>query len=284
MKNKVEIIWGEARLLKPSVVEVSKPTKSAVQPQAPEPKKAMGPGVYEARHVVIATGARPRRLRNLPTDGRLVWSYFEAMTPPALPKSLLVVGSGAIGVEFASFYSALGTKVTIVEMVERILPAEDREISDFVRRCLEKQGLTVLTGAEVVEVGRNAGSVAVVVKQGARQSTMDFDRVIVAVGVQGNVENLGLEEIGVKVERGGVVCDGVGRTNIDGICAIGDVSGPPMLAHKAEREAVICVEALAGLKPRPLARDQIPACTYCVPQVASVGLSEAKAKASGFRA
>jgi dihydrolipoamide dehydrogenase len=281
-KNKVSVIWGEAKITRPGEVMVSKSAKPAMQPQHPEPKGALGPGTYQAKHIIVATGARPRVLPGLEPDGKLVWTYFEAMVPPSMPKSLLVVGSGAIGIEFASFYNAMGVDVTVVEIVDQIMPVEDAEISRIAQKQLEKQGLKIRTGAKVSGLRKAAGSVTATIEQGGRKSELTVERVISAVGVQGNIENLGLEGLGVKTEKGCIVIDGFGRTNVSGIYAIGDVAGPPMLAHKAEHEGVICVEKIKGLDAHPMNKDQIPGCTYCHPQVASVGLTEARAKAAGF--
>ena len=274
-KNKVQVIWGEA-----SVEAAGKITVKAGKADAP--KGALGVGAYQAKHIIIATGARPRVLPGLEPDKKLVWTYFEAMVPQAMPKSLLVIGSGAIGVEFASFYRTLGAEVTIVEVLPQILPAEDAEIAAFARKSFEKQGIKILTGAKVTGLAKKADSVTAQIEdgKGAKQS-LTVERVISAVGVVGNVENLGLEKAGVKVERGTIVVDGFGRTNVAGIYAIGDVAGPPMLAHKAEHEGVICVEAIKGgqgAHVQPLDKRLIPGCTYCAPQIASVGLTEAAAK------
>jgi dihydrolipoamide dehydrogenase len=281
-KNKVQVIWGEAKISKPGEVVVSKTAKAAMQPQIPEPKGAAGPGTYTAKHIIVATGARPRVLPGLEPDGKLVWTYFEAMVPPAMPKSLLVVGSGAIGIEFASFYNALGVDVTVVEIVDQIMPVEDAEIAKIAQKQLEKQGLKIRTSAKVAKLEKGADNVTATIEQGGKSEKITVDRVISAVGVQGNIENLGLEALGVKTEKGCIVVDRFGKTNVAGIYAIGDVAGPPMLAHKAEHEGVVCVETIKGLHAHPMKKEQIPGCTYCHPQVASVGLTEAKAKAAGF--
>jgi len=280
-KNKVDVIWGEAKIAKPGEVVVSKSSKAAMQPQHPAPKGALGEGTYRTKNVVIATGARPRVLPGVEPDGKLVWTYFEAMVPPAMPKSLLVIGSGAIGIEFASFYNSMGVDVTVVEIVDQILPVEDAEIAKIAQKQLEKHGIKIKTGAKVASLKKNADSVTATIEQGGTKSELTVDRVISAVGVVGNIEGLGLEALGVKTERGTIAADGFGKTNVPGIWAIGDVAGPPMLAHKAEHEGVICVEAIKGLQPHPMLKEQIPGCTYCHPQVASVGLTEAKAKAAG---
>jgi len=281
-KNKVDVIWGEAKLTKPNEIVVSRTAKKPMQPQAPVPKNAKGEGTYTARHIIIATGARPRALPGIEPDGKLIWTYFEAMVPPSLPKSLLVMGSGAIGIEFASFYRTLGVDVTVVELMPQIMPVEDAEISKFAQKRLEKQGMKFLLEAKVTKVDKAADSVTahVETKDGKVQK-ITADRMISAVGVQCNTENLGLEALGVKIDRGAIVIDDYCRTSVGGVYAIGDVAGPPMLAHKAEHEAVICVEKIAGLHPHPLDRRLVPGCTYCNPQVASVGLTEAKAKEAG---
>jgi dihydrolipoamide dehydrogenase len=270
-KNKVDVIWGEASIDAPGKVTV-KPSK------AEAPKNASGPGTYSAKHIIVATGARPRALPGIEGDGKLVWTYFEAMIPDRVPKSLLVIGSGAIGIEFASFFRALGADVTVVEILPQILPAEDAEVAAFARNSFEKQGIKIITGAKVTKLDKKSDSVTATIEDGKGAQTVTFERAISAVGVVGNVENLGLEKLGVKTDRGTIVIDGYCRTNIPGIYAIGDVAGPPLLAHKAEHEGVICVEAIKGLKPHPMDKRMIPSCTYCSPQIASVGLTEAAAK------
>ena len=281
-KNKVSVIWGEAVIDRPGQITVRAPTKPPVQPQVPPPKGTLGPGSYQGKHIIIAAGARPRVLPGIEPDGQLVWTYFEAMVPPAIPKSLLVVGSGAIGIEFASFYRTMGAEVTVVELLPQILPVEDAEIAAIARKRFEKQGIKILTGAKVTSLEKSADGVIAAIQDGKDQtSRAQFQRVISAVGVVGNTEHLGLEKLGVKTERGTVVTDGYGRTNVPGIYAIGDVAGPPMLAHKAEHEGVICVEAIKGLPAHPMDKAKIPGCTYCHPQIASVGLTEAKAKEQG---
>jgi dihydrolipoamide dehydrogenase len=207
-----------------------------------------------------------------------VWTYFEAMNPDKMPKSLLVIGSGAIGIEFASFYRTMGAAVTVVEVLPQILPVEDAEIAGFARKQFEKQGIKILSGAKVTKLDRQADSVTATVDDGKATQQITVDRVISAVGVVGNIENMGLEKLGVTTDRGTIVIDGYCRTNVPGLYAIGDVAGPPMLAHKAEHEGVVCVEAIKGMKPHPMNKNLIPGCTYCHPQVASVGLTEAKAK------
>jgi dihydrolipoamide dehydrogenase len=271
-KNKVTVIWGEAFIDAPGKITVKAGKSEA-------PKGALGPGSYAAKHIILATGARPRVLPGLEPDKKLVWTYFEAMVPDHIPKSLLVVGSGAIGIEFASFYRTLGAEVTVVEVLPQILPAEDAEIAAFARKSFEKQGIKIYTSAKVTKLDKKADSVVAAIDDGkGGTQTITVERVISAVGVVGNIENLGLEKLGVKTDRGFIVVDGACQTNVPGIYAIGDVAGPPLLAHKAEHEGVICVEAIKGLNPHPLDRSRIPGCTYCAPQIASVGLTEQAAK------
>ena len=266
-KNKVTVVDGRGRITAAGKVGVTKDGKSV--------------GEYSAKHIIVATGARPRVLPGLEPDGKQVWTYFEAMVPQAVPKSLLVVGSGAIGIEFASFYRTMGAEVTVVEILEQILPVEDKEIADLARKQLTKSGMKIMTGAKVAALRKNGESVkATIEAQGSKQE-ITVEKVISAVGVTGNVEELGLEGLGVKTDKGVIVTDGYGQTNIAGIYAIGDVAGPPMLAHKGEHEGVICVEKIKGLNVHPLDKSKIPGCTYCHPQVASVGVTEEKAKASG---
>ncbi len=282
-KNKVDVIWGEARLTGKGKIRVGKTDKKPMEPQPAPPKGVKGEGDYSAKHIIVATGARPRILPGIEPDGERIWTYFEAMVPKTLPKSLLVMGSGAIGVEFASFYNAMGCDVTVVEVVDRILPVEDAEISKIAQKQLEKQGIKFRIGTKVTKVEKTkSGLKATLEAKGGKAETVEVDRLISAVGVQSNTENLGLEELGVKTDRGSIVVDGYGRTNVEGIYAIGDVAGPPMLAHKAEHEGTVCVEKIAGVKGvHGLDKSKIPGCTYCHPQIASVGLTEAAAKAAG---
>jgi len=270
-KNKVTVIWGEAIIDAPGKVTV-KASKTAA------PKGALGPDTYQAKHIILATGARPRVLPGLEPDKKLIWTYFEAMLPERMPKSLLVVGSGAIGIEFASFYRNFGVEVTVVEILPQILPAEDAEISAFARKQFEKQGIKILTDTKVAKLEKKPDGVTATLEGKGGTQTLNVERVISAVGVVGNIENLGLEKVGVKTERGAIVVDALNRTSVPGIYAIGDVAGPPLLAHKAEHEGVICVEAIKGLKPHPMDKRLIPGCTYCSPQIASVGLTEQAAK------
>ena len=269
-KNKIAVVDGTARLKGKGLVAVTgKDGKPAAD--------------LSARHIIIATGARARTLPGLAPDGKLIWSYKEAMVPPAMPRSLLVVGSGAIGIEFASFYRTLGAEVTVVEIMDRILPVEDEEISGLARKAFEKQGMKILTATSVekLEAGTDSVTARLKRKDGSAE-TVKVDRVILAVGITGNTENLGLEALGVEVDRGHIVTDQWSKTNVDGIYAIGDVAGPPWLAHKASHEGIVCVERIAGVPgAHPVEASKIPGCTYCTPQIASVGLTEAAAKAKG---
>jgi dihydrolipoamide dehydrogenase len=282
-KNKVDVIWGEAKITKVGEVVVAAPTKPAVQPQNAVPKGVLGAGTYQAKNIIVATGARPRVLPGIEPDGKLIWTYFEAMVPPAMPKSLIVMGSGAIGIEFASFYRTMGAEVTVVEVMPQVMPVEDEEIAAHARKRFEKQGMTILTSTKVVKVVKGADSVTATVEdEKGNRRDITAERMISAVGVVGNVEGLGLEALGVAMDRGTIVTDGLGRTNVAGVFAIGDVAGAPMLAHKAEHEGVICVETIKGLHTHPMDKRKIPGCTYCHPQVASVGLTEKKAKEAGY--
>ncbi|MGY2492124.1 dihydrolipoyl dehydrogenase [Cupriavidus sp. CP313] len=235
-----------------------------------------------AGHIVLATGARARPLPQLPVDGSTVWSYREALAPPTIPRRMLIVGAGAIGVEFASFYHAVGVQVTLVEMAERIVPTEDAEISAQVASQLRRDGIAIHAGTRLEGVQRGASGWTVTLA-GSESARLETDVVLVAAGIVGNVEDLGLEGTGVRVERTHIVTDAYGCTGEPGVYAIGDVAGPPWLAHKASHEGVICVERIAGLQPHPLDPRRIPACTYSHPQVASVGLTEAQAMAAGHR-
>ena len=270
-KNKVTVFDGEAKLNGPGKLTVAKDGKQVAALTAP--------------HIILATGARPRALPGIEPDKKLIWTYFEAMVPEVMPKSLLVIGSGAIGIEFASFFHTMGAEVTVVELLPQILPVEDEEIAKHAHKRFEKQGIKIVTEAKVTAVKKNSGNVTATIEDKAgKKSEITVDRVISAVGVQGNIENLGLESTKVKTDRGIIQADEYGRTAEPGIYAIGDVAGPPMLAHKAEHEGVICVEKIAGLNDvHPMKKEQIPGCTYCHPQVASVGLTEKKAKEAGYQ-
>ena len=273
-KHKITVIDGAAKL-KPG-----KPAPSVVV-------TGKDKGTYTAKNVIIATGARARVIpaAGLEPDGKFIWTAKEAMTPDIMPKSLLVIGSGAIGIEFASFYNAMGADTTVVEMLDRVLPAEDEEVSNFAEKQFQKQGMKILKSATVEKLDKGKKTVKATIKDKAGKSQIiEVDRVVLAIGITGNVEGLGLEECGVKVDRGHVEVDGFLSTGVPGLYAIGDVVGAPWLAHKASHEGVICVEKLAGVKNvHPLDTKLIPGCTYCQPQVASVGLTEAKAKAAGYK-
>ncbi|CAX25199.1 dihydrolipoamide dehydrogenase, E3 Component of Pyruvate dehydrogenase multienzyme complex [Methylorubrum extorquens DM4] len=282
-KNKVDVIWGEASI--ESGPKGNEPGKVTVKEtkRAEPPKGAKGAGTYAAKHIIVATGARPRVLPGIEPDKKQIWTYYEAMVPEKMPKSLLVMGSGAIGIEFASFYRTMGADVTVIELLPQILPVEDAEIAGLARKRFEKQGIKILTSAKVTKVEKGADSVTATVEDDkGKTQQLTAEKLISAVGVVGNIENLGLEKFGVKIERGVVVTDGLGRTNVPGVYAIGDVAGPPMLAHKAEHEGVLCVETIKGLHTHPMDKAKIPGCTYCQPQIASVGVTEGKAKELGL--
>ena len=273
-KNKITVHMGEGRLMAPGKVEV---------------KSEQGSATLSAKHVIIATGARARDLPFAPADGKRIWTYRHAMTPKELPSKLLVIGSGAIGIEFASFYNDMGSDVTVVEMMDRIVPVEDADVSAFLLKALSKQGMTVMTGAGVENLKMsNQGVQARIKAADGKISEAEFSHVIVAVGIIPNTENIGLEELGIKAERGIIEIDGLGRTNVAGVWAIGDVTAGPWLAHKASHEGVIAAEAIAqalgnkDVHPHPMDKRNIPGCTYCHPQVASVGLTEAKAREAGY--
>lgn len=267
-KNKVTVIEGRARITAPNTLAIESRGKPAGDISAPQ--------------IILATGARARTLPNFELGGDRVWTYKEAMVPETMPKSLLIVGSGAIGIEFASFYRQMGAEVTVVEVMDRILPVEDAEISALAAKAFTAQGINLMTGAEVSQVKKGKGSITatVVTKDGGTEIKADY--VISAVGITGNVENIGLEDAGVTVDRGHITIDEWGATGVTGFYAIGDVAGPPWLAHKASHEGVVCVERIAGLEgAHPLDTSAIPGCTYSMPQVASVGMTEAAAKAAG---
>ena len=266
-KNKIPVFMGQGRLAGAHTLTVVTDGKET-QLTAP--------------HIILATGARARQLPGLESDGTLIWSYREAMVPKTMPKSLLVVGSGAIGIEFASFYRNMGAEVTVVEVLDRILQAEDEEIGTFARKSFEKQGIKIMTGARVTQAVKQADSVTATILQGNTNTDLTVDRIISAVGIVGNVEDIGLEGTKVQVERSHIVIDGYGRTGEPGVYAIGDVTGAPWLAHKASHEGVVCVEAIAKQPDvHPVDVDNIPGCTYSRPQIASVGMTEAKARAAG---
>ena len=267
-KNKVTVFDGHGRLAGKGRLAVLKDGKETATLSSP--------------HIVLATGARARTLPGLEPDGADIWTYKEAMVPESFPKSLLVVGSGAIGIEFASFYRTLGAEVTVVEMLDRILPVEDAEISAFVQKAVEKQGMKILIGATVAGLEKGKNGIAVTVEAGKDTQTVTVEKVILAIGITGNVEELGLEDTAATVDRGHIRIGPWGETGEPGVYAIGDVAGPPWLAHKASHEGIICVEKIAGVADvHPLDASLIPGCTYCHPQVASVGLTEAAAVEAG---
>jgi dihydrolipoamide dehydrogenase len=270
-KNKIEVVLGTAKL-----------EKGTPAPKVVVALKDGGLRTLTAKSVMVATGARARTIPaiGLVPDGERIWTYREAMTPKACPKSLIVIGSGAIGIEFASFYRALGAEVTVVEAMDRILPVEDAEVSAAAQKAFEKRGMSFRIGAKVTKLDKQAGGVALTLEAGGKAETLKAEVAIVAVGIEGNVENLGLEALGVKIDRGHIVNDKHGATNVAGLYAIGDVAGPPWLAHKASHEGIHCVDHIAG-KGGAAAESPIPGCTYADPQVASVGLTEAAAKAAG---
>ncbi len=266
-KNKVTVVMGEATLADKGKVSV---------------KTDKGSETLSAKNIILATGARARELPGLEADGDMVWSYRHALQPPHMPKKLLVIGSGAIGIEFASFFNTLGADTTVVEVMDRVLPVEDEEISAFAKKKFVKQGMKIMEKAMVKKLDRGKGKVTAHIVVGGKVETQEFDTVISAVGIVGNVENLGLETLGVKVDRTHVVTDEYCRTGVDGLYAIGDIAGAPWLAHKASHEGVMVAELIAGQKPHPIKPGSIAGCTYCHPQVASVGMSEAKAKEAGY--
>ncbi|OWU83889.1 dihydrolipoamide dehydrogenase [Oceanicola sp. 22II-s10i] len=267
-KNKVDVVMGAATL--PAKGKVSVKTDAGTED-------------LTAKHIVLATGARARELPGLEADGDLVWTYRHALKPVRMPKKLLVIGSGAIGIEFASFFNTLGADTTVVEVMDRVLPVEDEEISAFAKKQFVKQGMTIMEKAMVKQLDRAKGKVTAHIETGGKVEKLEFDTVISAVGIVGNVEGLGLEELGVKVDRTHVVTDEFCRTGVEGLYAIGDIAGAPWLAHKASHEGVMVAELIAGGHPHPVKPSSIAGCTYCHPQVASVGLTEAKAKEQGYK-
>lgn len=268
-KNKVEVIDGHGKLAGKGKLVVEKDGKKVAD--------------VAAKHLILATGARARALPGMEPDGKLIWTYKEAMVPNIMPKSMLVVGSGAIGIEFASFYHTLGVDVTVVEVLPRVLPVEDEEISDFAHKAFEKDGMKIMTNATVTKLTKSADNVTATIEKDGKSSDLTVDRVIMAVGIVGNVKELGLENTKVEVDRSHIVINEWCETGEKGVYAIGDVAGPPWLAHKASHEGIICVEKIAGEKGvHPLNTLRIPGCTYCHPQIASVGLTEAAAKEKGY--
>ena len=266
-KNKVSCLIGDASITGPGKVAVTTPK---------------GDELLLAKDIIIATGAHARELPGLEADGDLVWTYKTALTPPRMPKNLLVIGSGAIGIEFASFYNTLGSNTTVVEMMGQVLPIEDSEISALAQKSFEKQGMKIKTNTIVKKLDRGVGSVKAHIEQDGKSSVETFDTVISAVGIVGNVKDLGLEALGVKVDNGHVQTDHYAWTGVEGVYAIGDVAGAPWLAHKASHEGVMVAELIAGGKPHPVKPESIAGCTYCTPQVASVGLTEAQSLEAGY--
>ncbi len=266
-KNKVTVIMGEATLTAKGEVTV---------------KTDKGSEKLNSKNIVLATGARARELPGLEADGDLVWTYRHALSATRMPKKLLVIGSGAIGIEFASFFNTLGADTTVVEVMERILPVEDAEIAAFARKRFEKQGMKIMEKAMVKQLDRGKGKVVAHIEMGGKIEKQEFDTVISAVGIVGNVEGLGLEKMGIKEDRSHVITDPYCRTNVEGIFAIGDLAAPPWLAHKASHEGVMVAELVAGQHPHPVKPESIAGCTYCNPQIASVGYTEAKAKEKGY--
>ncbi len=267
-KHKITVHMGDGKLTAPGKLEV---------------KGEKGTETLTAKNIIVATGARARDLPFAPADGKRIWTYRHALVPPEMPKKLLVIGSGAIGIEFASFYSDMGAEVTVVEMLDRLAPVEDADISAFLEKQLKKQGMTIHTGAGVEELKATANGVSAKIKgKDGKVESAEFSHAIVAIGIVPNTENIGLEALGVKTTKGHIDTDAMCRTNVPGIWAIGDVTAPPWLAHKAMHESVIAVEAIAGNHPHAMDVRNIPGCTYCRPQIASVGLTEAKAKELGY--
>jgi dihydrolipoamide dehydrogenase len=267
-KNKITVHMGDGTLIAPGKLTVTKDGKTEE---------------LTAKNIIIATGARARDLPFAPADGKRIWTYRHAMVPPEMPTKLLVIGSGAIGIEFASFYNDMGAEVTVVEMMDRVVPVEDADVSAFLEKALTKQGMTIMTGAgvESLKAGANGVSASIKTKDG-KTIAGEYSHCIVAIGIVPNTETIGLEALGVATERGHIKTDPMCRTNVPGIWAIGDVTAPPWLAHKASHEGVIAVEAIAGGHPHAMDPKNIPGCTYCHPQIASVGLTEAKAKEAGY--
>ena len=275
-KNKIDVFMGDGTLTAKDTIKVTDKDDKATD--------------LKSKNIIIATGARARELPFAKADGKRVWTYRTAMTPPEMPSKLLVIGSGAIGIEFASFYNDMGSDVTVVEMMDRIVPVEDAEISDFLQKALTKQGMKIMTSAGVEKIDVKANGITAAIKdKDGKVTPQDFSHVIVAVGIAPNTENIGLETLGIKTTKGHIDTDGMCRTNVAGVYAIGDVTAPPWLAHKASHEGVIAAETIAqslgnkDVHPHAMDARNIPGCTYCHPQIASVGLTEAKAKEAGYK-
>ena len=267
-KNKVSLFEGQGELIEKNKISIKDNNGNKLE--------------LTAKNIILATGARAKTFSNLQPDGKNIWTYKEAMIPTELPKSILIVGSGAIGAEFCSFYRTMGSEVTLVEALENILPVEDIEISNFVNKAFVKKGIKIFTGSIVKSLVNKDNNVEVTIERKSTQETVLVEKVILAMGIVGNIENLGLESLGIKTEATHIVTDEYSKTNVSGIYAIGDVTGAPWLAHKASHEGVICVEKIAGYNPQPLNKSRIPGCTYCHPQVASIGLTEKNAKDKGI--
>ncbi|MEX0822150.1 MAG: dihydrolipoyl dehydrogenase, partial [Rhodothermales bacterium] len=274
-KNKIDVLYGRGRLTGKGKIKIE-PSTNMDGEEIGESK------TVEANHVIIATGARAREIPPLPIDGEKIITYREAMLQDEPPKRMVICGAGAIGVEFAYFYNQMGTEVTIIELLDRLVPVEDADVSKELARAFKKQGITALTGSEVQSVDTSGKSIKVTVKTKKGEETIECDQVLSAVGVVGNTEDLGLEDVGVETEPGKIVVDGFYRTNVEGIYAIGDVAGGPWLAHKASHEGIKCIEKIAGEHVRPMNYKNIPGCTYCQPQIASVGYTEEQAREEGF--
>ncbi|NBC17799.1 MAG: dihydrolipoyl dehydrogenase [Bacteroidetes bacterium] len=274
-KNDIDVIYGHARLTGNGTIDV--------QPSTNMDGDAVGEArTVEAEHIIIATGARAREIPPLPIDGEKILSYKEAMLQTDRPERMVICGAGAIGVEFAYFYHNMGTEVTLIELMDRLVPVEDKDVSKELERAYKKYGITVMTSAEVQGVDEGDGELHVQVKTKNGTETIACDQVLSAVGVVGNVEDVGLDDVGIEYEKGAIVVDEFYRTNVDGVYAIGDVAGAPWLAHKASHEGILCVEKIAGKDVRPMNYDNVPGCTYCQPQIASVGFTEEQAKEKGF--
>ena len=266
-RNGIKTFWGNASITGKNGVRIDTDD---------------GPVDIQASNLIIATGARARELSGLEADGKMIWTYKHALQPQRLPERLLVIGSGAIGIEFASFYNTLGSQTTVVEILPRILPVEDTEISDLARKQFERQGMRILANASIERIEKTNGILAAKIKSGDDVESLEFDTAIVAIGIEGNVENIGLEAAGVQVERSHIVTDNQCRTSVETIFAIGDVAGPPWLAHKASHEGVMVAEIIAGGNPHAVSPDSIAGCTYCMPQIASIGMTEDEAKTQGI--
>ena len=275
-KNNIDVVYGHVRLVPGKKIDV--------QPSVDMDGNSVGETrMLEAQHIIIATGARPRQIPTLPIDGTTVITSSTALTQQTCPERLIVCGAGAIGVEFAYFYHHMGAQVTLVEMMDRIVPAEDNDVSKELTRAFKKAGINIKTESEIVSVQVTGTGALVTIRTGKKTETLETDQILVAIGVTGNIEDLGLENVGIRTKRGAIVVDEYNRTNMEGIYAVGDVAGPPWLAHKASHEGIICIETIAGHDVRPLDKMNVPGCTYCQPQIASVGFTEQAASKAGFQ-